>query len=169
MLFNGWSGLIRLLAVGIPAYIALVLLLRISGKRTLSKFNAFDLVVTVTFGSMLGSAFLTPGLSLATVIGGFAMLVLLQFLITWSSSRSRLVHRLVKTTPQLVYHQGEFLRGPMRRERVGEDDIRAAIRSQGLGALELVDSVILETDGSLSVVTRGKAGSDSLSVAPGAR
>ncbi|HEX2167315.1 MAG TPA: YetF domain-containing protein [Longimicrobiales bacterium] len=162
MFFNGWSGIIRLIAVGIPAYIALVLLLRISGKRTLSKFNAVDLVVTFTFGSMLASAFLAPALSLTTVVAGFTMLVLLQFVTTWTSARSRFVHTLVKARPQLLYHRGQFLRDPMKGERIGDDEILAAIRSEGLGALEAVDSVILETDGSLSVVSSGNRGSDAM-------
>ena len=50
MFFESWSSLGRILAVGALAYMALVLLLRISGKRTLTKLNAFDLVVTVALG-----------------------------------------------------------------------------------------------------------------------
>ena len=46
-LFDGWEGVARVLVVGTIAYVALVVLLRVTGKRTLSKMNAFDLVVTV--------------------------------------------------------------------------------------------------------------------------
>ncbi len=46
MFFNGWESLLRTLVVGVLAYISLVLSLRISGKRTLAKMNAFDLIVT---------------------------------------------------------------------------------------------------------------------------
>jgi uncharacterized membrane protein YcaP (DUF421 family) len=51
----------RVLLAGVLAYAALVLLLRTSGKRTLSKMNAFDLVVTVALGSLLGSVLLFQG------------------------------------------------------------------------------------------------------------
>ncbi len=47
MFFDSWAGLLRVLVVGPLAYAALVLLLRVTGKRTLSKMNAFDLIVTV--------------------------------------------------------------------------------------------------------------------------
>ena len=47
MFFNNWAGLGRVALISILAYMALILLLRVSGKRTLSKMNAFDLVVTV--------------------------------------------------------------------------------------------------------------------------
>jgi uncharacterized membrane protein YcaP (DUF421 family) len=162
MFFNGWSGLIRLIAVGIPAYVALILLLRISGKRTLSKFNAFDLIVTVAFGSMLASALLNSDRALADVIGAFALLVLLQFVITWSSVRWSAVHALVKAKPQLLYHRGEFLHDALRRERITETEVLAAIRSQGNGSTSGVDSVVLETDGTFSVVTNVEQGTSAL-------
>ena len=53
--FKGWESLGRVLFVGILAYAGLLLFLRMSGKRTLSKMNAFDLVVTVSLGSTLST------------------------------------------------------------------------------------------------------------------
>lgn len=50
MLFQDWEGVARTLFVGVLAYIVLVAFLRISGKRTLAKLNAVDLVVTVALG-----------------------------------------------------------------------------------------------------------------------
>jgi uncharacterized membrane protein YcaP (DUF421 family) len=55
MLFQDLQGIVRTLFVGVMAYIALVCFLRISGKRTLAKLNAFDLVVTVALGSTLSA------------------------------------------------------------------------------------------------------------------
>ena len=55
MFFDTWIGLLRVLLVGTAAYAALILMLRVSGKPTLGKMNAFDLTVTVA----LGSAFAT--------------------------------------------------------------------------------------------------------------
>lgn len=65
MFFDGWTGLLRVLVVGTLAYAALVLLLRVSGKRTLSKMNAFDLVVTVALGSTLATVLLSRDVALA--------------------------------------------------------------------------------------------------------
>lgn len=167
MFFNGWSNLLRLLAVGIPAYVALVLLLRISGKRTLSKLNAFDLIVTVAFGSTLSAAFLNTDLSLAEIIAAFALLVLLQFLITWSSVRWAGVHRLIKAEPQLLYHRGEFLRSAMERERITETEVLAAVRASGHGAVDAVNSVVMETDGTISIVTKVERGTAALETVRG--
>lgn len=154
MFFDGWSGILRMLAVGVPAYAALVLLLRIGGKRTLAKLNAFDLVVTVAFGSILATALLDATLPLADVIVAFALLVILQFIVTWSSLRSRTVDRVLRNDPTALYERGEYLEEVMRRERVKPSEVMAAVRSQGLDDLDHVERVVLEADGSLSVVVR---------------
>lgn len=65
MLFSGWLSLGRMVVVGLLAYICLILLLRISGKRTLAKMNAFDLVVTVALGSTLSAVAMSKDVALA--------------------------------------------------------------------------------------------------------
>ena len=86
VLFDEWSNLLRTLIIGVPAYIALVFSLRISGKRTLSKMNAFDLVVTVALGSTLATVLLSKDVTLAQGVLAFGLLIGLQFAVTWSSA-----------------------------------------------------------------------------------
>lgn len=162
MFFNDWTSLLRIVVVGVPAYAALLLLMRIGGKRTLSKFNAFDLVVTVAFGSMLASALLSSDISVSEVVAAFALLVLLQFAITWSAVRWPRIDRLVKAEPQLLYHRGEYLDRALRRERVTRGELLAAVRSQGHAGIEGVSAVVLETDGSISVTAQDPAGRSAL-------
>ena len=159
MFFDGWSDLARTLVVGVLAYAALVLLLRVTGKRTLSKMNAFDFVVTVALGSTLATILLSRDVALAEGVLAFAVLILLQLLITWLSVRSEPVQRLVKAQPALLLYQGRFDHAAMRRERVTEEEILAALRAQGHGAVETVDAVVLETDGSFSVLRQAGSGS----------
>lgn len=154
--FNGWAGLLRVVIVGTLAYLCLVLLLRVSGKRTLSKMNAFDLVVTVALGSTLATVILAKDVALAEGIVAFTLLIALQFLITWLSVRSSTISHLVKAEPTLLLYQGQILPGQMRRMRVLEVEIHAAIREQGVAALREVEAVVLETDGSFAVVQRSK-------------
>jgi uncharacterized membrane protein YcaP (DUF421 family) len=152
MFFDGWMTLGRTALVGTLAYLALVLLLRASGKRTLSKMNAFDFIVTVALGSTLATILLSSSVSLARGVLAFGLLILLQFVITWLSVRSSAVRRLVKAEPTLLVHKGEFLHGAMKQERVTEEEIRAALRSQGIPAVDNVEAVVLETAGDLSVI-----------------
>jgi uncharacterized membrane protein YcaP (DUF421 family) len=152
MFFGSESALIRTLIVGSLAYVALVLLLRFSGKRTLSKWNAFDLVVTVAFGSTLATALLSKDTSLAQGVLAFGLLVGLQWSITWLSVRSATVERWVKAQPRLLLFQGQWQQQALQQERVTESEIRAALRAHGMTALEDVEAVVLETDGSFSII-----------------
>jgi uncharacterized membrane protein YcaP (DUF421 family) len=156
MFFDNWLGLLRVLVVGVLAYLALIVLLRVSGKRTLSKMNAFDLVVTVALGSTLATILLTKDVALAEGVLAFALLIALQFLITWLSVRSATVRRFVKAEPTLLLHRGRFLEQAMQAERVTEAELRAAVRAQGVATLEDVEAVVLETDGSFNVVSKQK-------------
>lgn len=158
MFFEDWENIWRVGLIGTLAYAGLVFLLRISGNRTLSKMNSFDLVVTVAFGSTLSTILINRNVTLAEGLAAVALLVILQFVITWLSVRSRRVNGIVKTTPTLLMNDSGFLGDAMRSVRVTEDEIRAAIRQHGIGSVDQVSAVILETDGSLSVISQEKAG-----------
>jgi uncharacterized membrane protein YcaP (DUF421 family) len=152
MLFDSWAGLGRVVLVGALAYAALVLLLRISGKRTLTKFNAFDLVVTVALGSTLATVLLSKTVALAEGALALALLILLQYAIAWLSVRSPGFQALIKAEPTLLLCRGRFLAVAMRAERITRDEILAAVRASGTADVGKVAAVVLETDGSLSVI-----------------
>lgn len=156
MLFDDWSGIARVVVVGSLAYIALVLLLRVTGKRTLTKMNAFDLVVTVALGSTLASVILSKDIALVEGICALGLLIALQLCVTWLSVRSATVRRLVKAEPALLFHRGRMLHAALRAERVTAEEVHAAMRGAGVGNIDSVDAVILETDGSFSVLPRAE-------------
>lgn len=158
MFFNDADTLLRTLIVGVLAYIGLVALLRISGRRTLSKMNAFDLVVTVALGSTLATILLNKNVSLAEGMVAFATLIGLQYLVTWTGVRFDWVRKVVTGEPALLFHRGRMLPHALRRARVAEDEVRAAVRGAGQAALDAIEAVILETDGSFSVVPRAPGG-----------
>ncbi len=153
MFFNGWEGVVRILLIGPLAYAALVILLRVSGKRTLSKMNAFDFIITVAFGSTLASVILSKNVGLVEGVLAFAVLILCQYVITYLSVRSERFQHFVKASPTLLYHQGRFLSEVMRRQRVTEEEVWAGARESGHQSLDAVTAVVLETDGSFSVIT----------------
>ena len=154
MLFDNWAGILRILIVGPVAYAALVVMLRVSGKRTLTKLNAFDLVVTVALGSVLATVILSKSVPLLEGILALALLIGLQFAITWLSVRVGWVDKLVKSEPTLAFSNGSFLDGPLRRQRLTESEIVSAMRASGHPEAQDVAAVILETDGSLSVLAK---------------
>lgn len=148
-----WSALLRTAFVGALAYVALIAMLRVSGKRTLSQFNAFDFVVTVAIGSTLATILVSgDDLSLLRGLVALAVLVSLQFVITWTSLRSRNVSRLVKSEPTVVAYRGRPIPAVMARERLVPAELAAALRAHGLARVEDADLVVLETDGTITIV-----------------
>ncbi|MFI4894439.1 MAG: DUF421 domain-containing protein [Phycisphaerales bacterium JB058] len=152
--FHGFEPIGRTLLVGVLAYVVLVVFLRLSGNRTLSKMNAFDFVVTIALGSTLSTILLNKQVSLAEGAAAFAVLVVLQYVVTWSSVRWHPVRQLVTGSPRLVLSDGRFLERAMRRARVTDEEILAAARSAGVVRQSDIRAVILETDGSFSVIPR---------------
>lgn len=161
MFFDSWSDIYRVIVVGILAYAGLVLLLRISGNRTLSKMNSFDLVVTVAFGSTLSTILVSKDVSLAVGLAALALLIVLQLVITWCSVRFGFVNDLVTTAPTVLLLDGRLRTDALKRVRVTRDEVMAAVRQQGQGSLDNIDAVILESDGSLSVISANQAGNRS--------
>lgn len=154
MFFSDSSSLLRILIVGTLAYALVVLVLRVSGKRSLSKMNSFDFIVTVALGSVLGSILTSPDIALLDGILAFSLLVFLQFLTSWLAFRSDWFSSLIKATPTLLYYRGHFDELAMRKERVPKKEILQAVRSSGYQSLEEVAAVILETDGTFSVLSQ---------------
>ena len=150
--FNGWGSLLRVIVVGVLAYAALVFFLRISGNRTLSKMNAFDLIVTVALGSTLATVLLSKDVALAEGAVAMALLISLQFIITWFSVRTAWVRRLVTGEPLMLLYRGDFITSSMQKARVTQDEVQSAIRGSGIADVAAVEAVVLETDGSMSVI-----------------
>jgi uncharacterized membrane protein YcaP (DUF421 family) len=166
MFFGSWESLLRTLVVGVLAYLVLVAFLRVSGKRTLSKLNAFDLVVTVALGSTLATVLLNTEIALADGAIAFALLIGLQFVITWSSVRARWVRQVVTGEPTMLVYGGEPIPSALRRVRVTEDEVMASARSAGLASLDEAKAIVLETDGSISVVPLGGGATGRSTLAP---
>ncbi len=156
-IFDSFSGIGRMIILATMAYVAVVLILRISGKRTLSTLNAFDMIVTVALGSTLATAILSRSTPLLEALTAFATLVGLQWIVAWLSIRSRGFANMVRSEPALLVRKGEILHDALRRQRVTENELMTVIRQSSARAPENTAAVILETDGSFSVVAEDGA------------
>lgn len=168
MFWDSVHDLVRIAVMAPLAYAALVIFLRISGKRMLSKMNAFDLVVTIAFGSTLATILLSKDVSLAEGLIALGLLLALQYGVAWSAARSRRISRILKSEPKLLFCNGAFIREALRAENVSEEAIHAGIRQQGYATFEQVYAVVLEADGSLSVLSPPSSpGTDTLETVRG--
>ena len=164
--YQGWAPLLRT-AIGTTfTYVALVIMLRVAGPRTLAKWYAFDLIVTVALGSTFANSVLSGNISVAQSLVGFAILIGLQFVIAFAVAHWSQLRVVVNPQPTLLLLDGKFVHDAMRRQRVAEADVRAAIRHQGIDRVENVGAVVLEAEGTFSVIKQLGSSASALADVP---
>lgn len=161
MWFDSWAEILRVLLVGSASYTALVLMLRISGKRTLGQLNAFDFIVTVALGSTLATILLSSDVAFFEGLTALVLLAALQFLVAWASAHLKGARSAVTAQPAALVVSGELQHAQLRRNRLSESEVLQAVRGAGIGDLADVAAVVLETNGTLSVISRSRVGTGS--------
>lgn len=159
--FDDWPGIVRVLLVGVAAYASLLAFIRLAGKRALAQLNAFDLVVTVALGSTLATILLTSDVAYLEGAVALALLLGLQVVVAFATKRIGRLRRLLTAKPALLARDGIIDEGALGVHRVARADILQAIRSSGHGDLASVGAVILESNGTLSVIPRHSMGDES--------
>ena len=161
MWFDSWADLARVVIVGTAAYLGLMLVLRVSGKRTLSQLNAFDFIVTVALGSTLATILLSSDVSFVEGLVALALLAALQWIVAIVASRWPRARRAITSQPRVVLRDGRLDIDALAACRLAEADVRQAVRSSGSGDLGDIAVVVLETNGTLSVIRRQQIGDGS--------
>jgi uncharacterized membrane protein YcaP (DUF421 family) len=156
MFFNGWYGVVRVLVVGTLGYVGLILMLRLSRKRSLVQMNVFDFVYVVVMGELLAITILDDRVSLVQGLVALAALIGLQVVASWLTTRSTTIEHVINGEPTLLMRRGRFLHDAMHAQRVTESEILSAVRLEGVTDLEQVEAVVLETDGEFSVLHFGR-------------
>ena len=154
MWFESWDSLLNITITGIVTFISLIVLLRIAGKRTLTKMNAFDFIMTFTIGSALATTITSDSTTISEGVTALAVIIFVQYIIAWLEVRSDFFQKLIKAKPSVLYHNGEFLDKTMREERITKVEVLAAMRYSGLADPSQAMLVLMETDGQLSVIPK---------------
>ncbi len=142
-------------AVGI--YIAVILLTRISGKRSFSKMSSFDFAMTVAIGSILASTILSSSVTLLHGTVGLAAVYLLQISAAFFR-RFNSFSSLIDNKPLLLMDGPTILQHNLKKARVANDDLRAKLREANVIKLSQVRAVVFETTGDISVLFASEEG-----------
>ena len=163
LFFKDWESLYHIAICAAISYLALFLFIRISGKRTLAKLNAFDFVVSDTLGSTLSSMIL---MKVAISEGCVALLIIiiLQYLLAFLAKKSKTMEKAINSTPSLLYYNGEFMHDTMKREMITEEEIYSEIRQYRIERLEDVRAVVMELNGEMTVIKKSKYYSEATSL-----
>ncbi|MGB7449522.1 MAG: YetF domain-containing protein [Ornithinimicrobium sp.] len=155
LLWTGWSPIVHTLVLGTAGYVALVMLLRITGARTMANMTPLDFVVAVTLGSAFGRTITAVDVPLAQAVVALALLIGLQWLIASGRARWEWVRRTVDSPPVLLWYDGALVESTLRKHRLTLSDVHTAARESGHGSLEDLQAVVMQQDGSLGVIAKG--------------
>ena len=145
----------KTLTLSTLTYVSIIIILRTSGKRTLSSFNSFDFLITVTIGSISATTILSDSTKFFDGMAAIIILVILQYIVAKLSVYLKSFSKMIKSEPTLLYYDGQYIERNLKKMRVSKDDILQEIRVNSGVTIDRVHSVILEANGNLSVVTSG--------------
>jgi uncharacterized membrane protein YcaP (DUF421 family) len=154
MLFDGWQSVERIVFLAACTYIALVAALRLLGEQALAKMSAYDLIITVALGSIVATIPLSKDVTLVDGAAVLAVYLALQAVTRWATRRWARAERLIKTRPQVVLWHGRLVDRHMQAAQVTEAEVRAAARMAGYASLPSLLAIVLENDGTWSVIPR---------------
>jgi uncharacterized membrane protein YcaP (DUF421 family) len=140
-------------AVGV--YLILLVLLRISGKRTLSQVTTFDFVLILIIAETTQQALLGEDYSLTNMTIIASTLVLLSLLLAYVDFYLPQVSKWVDGAPLIVVRDGEILKDRVRKELVTEEDILESARQKhGIERMDQIKYAVLEKSGDISIIPK---------------
>lgn len=148
------DGLVEVAVRTLVVYMFLVLGLRLAGKREIGQMTTFDLVVILVLANAVQNAMVGADTSLAAGLVAAATLLAANHLMSWLRARFGAIGHWLDPVPTLIIEDGELLTENIRREFLGEDEIRMALREHGVEDPALVHKAYLESDGTISVIPR---------------
>ena len=157
-----WEFVLRAAVV----YVVLLVLIRVSGKRTMGQFTPFDMLLIVLLGTAVQNSLLGKDTSLAGGLLLATVLIGMNWCVAFVTSRSQRAERLIEGVPVVLARDGQLFRSVLRREMVSEDDFDEALRQNGEMTLTDVRIALLETNGMISVVRRDSDGGKPTSNVP---
>jgi uncharacterized membrane protein YcaP (DUF421 family) len=160
MFFHSWASLGQVVLASAIVFAIVVAMLRFAGQRALAKMSGFDIVFTVTLGSVVATGAISRDVPVVNAIAALATFLVLQEVIRFFQSRSLGIHHAVREQPDVLLWDGNLLEDRLRETNISADEVRAAVRKAGLRSLSDVRVVVLENDGDWSVIAKRDGPSD---------
>jgi len=160
MFFRSWASLGQVVLASAIVFAIVVATLRFAGQRALAKMSGFDIVFTVTLGSVVATAAISREVPVVNAIAALITFLVLQEIIRYFQSRSLGIHHAVREQPDVLLWDGHLLEDRLRETNISADEVRAAVRKAGLRSLSEARAVVLENDGDWSVIAKRDGPSD---------
>jgi len=143
-----WEFVLRAIAV----YVVLLVLVRLSGKRTVGQFTPFDLIVVVLLGTAVQNSLIGEDTSLPGGLILAATLIALNWLTGFVTARQPALDRLVEGSPVLLARDGVVFEAALRRQSISLAEFESEMRAADCGEAADIRLAVLETNGRISIV-----------------
>lgn len=143
---------------GLAVYAALLLMMRLAGKRTFGEMSAFDVIVLVLVGGTLRTSIIGADTSFLGALIAVASILLAERLLAWICTRSSLINRLIEGYPTFIVREGKRVPRALSRCNVPEAAFERALHAHGREDLHDVVNVRLEPNGKITLTLKAAPG-----------
>lgn len=138
-------------------YLAVIIALRIMGKRQIGELQPGELVITILISECAAAPIQDLSRPVLSGIIAIFTLVILEILLSFLTLKIPMLRRLIDGSPAIVIQDGKLCQATMRKLRLTVEDLTNTLRQKGYFKLEDIAYCIVETDGNLSVLPTPRA------------
>jgi uncharacterized membrane protein YcaP (DUF421 family) len=136
------------------AYVFIIFMLRIMGRRELSNLGPSDLVLLVVMGDLVQNGVTQSDQSITGIFLAVSTFALLTVAMSVLSFKSRRARTLIEGTPLILVEDGRLIAKNLRAERLRADDVAEQARGQGIESIDEIKWCLLETSGTMSFIKK---------------
>ena len=145
-----WELIFRSIVV----YSALIVILRVSGKRQVGQLAPFDLVLLLVLSNAVQDSINGGDNSLIGGLISAVTLVALNYAVGFATFKSKRIEAIIEGRPLVVVHNGRVYEDVLSRAQLTHHELDAALRQSGYACVEDIRHAILENNGSITVIPR---------------
>ena len=146
-------SLLEIAGRSVAVYVAIILGIKIFGKKELSQLSVIDLVFILLISNSVQNAMVGSNTSLAGGVTVAASLFIVNYILKQFLFREKKVSQWIQGSPVILIHEGKIVEEHLKNERITHDELDAAIREHGVSSMEEVNLAILEVDGTISILS----------------
>jgi len=136
----------------VVVFIFVLILLRLSGKRQVGQMSAPELIAIMLISNAVQNSMNAGDNSLVGGLLSAAVLIVMTWLISELTFRNNFFRTIFEGSPTILVHKGKMLEKNLRRERITHSELKTLLRKQGVHFVHEIDTAILESDGTLSLM-----------------
>lgn len=134
------------------AYVVIVVVLRVMGRRELTSLSAADLVLLVVLGDLVQNGVTQSDMSMTGVTIAITTFALLSIATSYLVFKSRRARKIIEGEPLIIVENGNPVERNMRSERLTLDDVMEAARASEIESLDQIKWAVLEAGGKFSFI-----------------